>query len=87
MGDTITDRDIFPVITNGSVLGTYMHGIFDSPGFTKKLLELLYAHKQINISIPDFEGAFVHQDKELNKLADVLRESLDWKMIYETMGL
>ena len=87
MGETITDSDIFPVITNGSVLGTYMHGIFDSPGFTKKLLELLYAHKQINISIPDFEGAFVHQDKELNKLADVLRESLDWKMIYETIGL
>ncbi len=87
MGETYSDREIFPVITEGTVLGTYIHGIFDSPEFTGKLIKTLLKRKGLDSNIPDLEPASVHQDKELNRLADVLRESLDWKLIYEAIGI
>ena len=87
MGETFAERAIFPVITEGNVLGTYMHGIFDTADFTKALLKIIYEKRGINAEIPEVEAAAVHQDKELDKLADVLRDSLDWKLIYSAIGI
>ena len=75
------------VITFENVLGTYIHGLFDEPEFTGKLLEILYNKKGIFEKIPEIEPAGVHQDKELNRLADCLRKSLDWKLIYDAIGI
>ncbi len=87
MGETYSDKQIFPVITKESVLGTYMHGIFDSPKFTGKLIKILLERKGLDTNIPEIEPADVHQEKELNRLADVLRESLNWKLIYEAINI
>ena len=76
-----------PVISCGSVLGTYIHGIFDSPEFTSQLLKLIYDRKGIKKDVPEIEAASVHQEKELNRLADVLRQNLDFEMIYRVIGL
>ena len=75
------------VIADENVLGTYIHGLFDEPDFTGKLLGILYDKKGIKEKVPEIEPAKVHQDKELNKLADMLRESLDWKLIYDAIGI
>jgi adenosylcobyric acid synthase len=75
------------VISNGPVLGTYIHGIFDSPEFTTRLIKLIYARKGLNKEVPKIEAASVHQEKELNRLADVLRQNLDLEMIYRVIGL
>ncbi len=87
MGESTADTDTFPVIANENVLGTYIHGIFDSADLTQALLKLVYDKKGITEPVPEIEGAFVHQEKELNKLADVLRQSLDWEMIYRIIGI
>ena len=87
MGETIAEREIFPVITEGNVLGTYIHGIFDSPEFTGKLLEILRKRRGIVSKLPQIDSAQVRQDMELNRLADVLRESLDWDLIYRVIGI
>jgi adenosylcobyric acid synthase len=80
------ENDNSPVITNNSVLGTYIHGIFDSPEFTEGLLRILYDKKGIKKEVPTIESAAVHQEKELNRLADVLRQSLDWELIYKIIN-
>nr|MCR5657153.1 cobyric acid synthase [Butyrivibrio sp.] len=79
--------DSSPVITKGSVFGTYLHGIFDTPEFTRKLMNILYDRR--GLSMPDLiiESATEHRDKEFDKLADILRESLDWKLIYKIIGI
>lgn len=87
MGETISDQDIFPVIASENNLGTYIHGIFDSPEFTQKLFEILYDKKGLKKAIPVMESASVIRERELEKLADVLRENLDFELIYEAIGL
>ena len=75
------------VITNGNVLGSYVHGIFDSKEFAGRLLEI--AGKRKNLPKRDYtlESKSDIQERELDKLADALRESLDWKLIYNAIGL
>ncbi len=87
MGESTGNRDTFPVITEGSVLGTYIHGIFDTAEVTRALLQIIYDKKGIKEPVPEIEDAFLHQEKELNKLADVLRQSLDWELIYRAIGI
>ena len=87
MGESTSDHDIFPVLARGAVLGTYIHGIFDSPEFTRKLMGILCEKKGINFILPEIEPAAVTREKELDKLADVLRENLDFDLIYEAIGL
>ncbi len=87
MGESISDQDIFPVLTKGAVLGSYMHGIFDSPEFTSKLLRLLYERKGISGFALEIQSPRSIQDRELDKLADVLRENLDFELIYKAIGI
>ena len=87
MGESVSDEDIFPVLTKGAVLGTYMHGIFDSPDFTSKLLGLLYEKKGFGGKVPEIQSPRLIQDRELDKLADVLRENLDFELIYRAIGI
>lgn len=89
MGSSITDGSNDHkecVITKGTVLGTYIHGIFDTPSFTQKLIKLLYEKNGIDKDAPAIEALAVTQDRELDRLADVLRQSLDFEFIYRVIG-
>ncbi len=79
------DRD-YPVVAKENVLGTYLHGIFDTTEFTEKLIELLFERKKIKAPGIHIESAASIQNRELDKLADVLLEHLDWKLIKEAIG-
>lgn len=90
MGSSILDDSIDHedcVITRNNVLGTYIHGIFDTPSFTQKLIKLLYEKNGIDRDIPVIEELSVTQDRELDRLADVLRQSLDFEFIYRVIGV
>lgn len=90
---------------SGSVLGTYLHGIFDEPVFRKALIAFLRDRKGTAVLQKD-AGLFWSavnsdiiaagknplsarqmQDRQLDILANVLRESLDWKLIYKAIGI
>ena len=79
--------DSNPIITSGCVLGTYLHGIFDTPEFTRKLMKILYDRRGKVMPELTIESASEHRNKEFDKLADILRGSLDWKLIYKAIGL
>ena len=63
----------------GNVIGTYLHGLFDSREFTEKLLQLVSGRK---FNVPDLKA---YKESQYDKLADVIREGLDMKLIYEIL--
>ncbi|OPJ63059.1 cobyric acid synthase [Clostridium oryzae] len=69
----------------GNVIGTYIHGILDSPNLRNMLLNKIRKQKGMALEIsPVYETV---RDRELDKLADIVRESLDIKSIYAFMGI
>ncbi|MDT8717354.1 cobyric acid synthase [Clostridium sp. 19966] len=67
------------------VFGTYIHGILDSTEFREYLLNKIRAEKALpERKSPVYEG---FREEELNKLAGIVRNSLDMGSIYKIMGL
>jgi len=71
---------------NGNVFGTYIHGIFDDIQFTRNFLNIIRREKgldDVESQVKNFEE---FKENEYNKLATVLRETLDMDKIYEILG-
>ena len=71
----------------GNVFGTYIHGIFDDIQFTRNFLNIIRREKgldDVESQVRDFEE---FKDKEYNKLATVLRASLDMDKMYKIIGV
>ncbi|WP_346916837.1 cobyric acid synthase [Clostridium sp.] len=69
----------------GNVMGTYIHGVFDGVEFRQHIINELRRNKGIEekVSMP-----YEHlREKELDKLADLVRSSIDMDKIYKIMGL
>ena len=68
----------------GSVLGTYIHGLFHNSELRGAMLQELARRK--GVSLPD-ATAGVDLDREYDKLADWVRSSLDMDLVYRLSGL
>ncbi|MBP3040999.1 cobyric acid synthase [Bacillaceae bacterium Marseille-Q3522] len=67
-----------------TIFGTYIHGILDSTAFREYLLNKIRTQKSLPLrKSPVYEG---FREEELNKLAGIVRESLDIDKLYEIMG-
>ncbi|TNV19044.1 cobyric acid synthase [Buttiauxella sp. B2] len=69
----------------GRVLGTYLHGLFDSAEFTRGLLDSLRQRKGLNVwegEVFDYQN---HKNQQFDILADAMREHIDIKRIYQIM--
>ncbi len=69
---------------DGSVLGSYLHGIFDTPGFAEMMMRQIMEKKGMDFEHWNFDLA-AHKEQEYDKLADLVRRSLDMKKIYEIL--
>lgn len=69
---------------SGSVLGTYLHGLFDSPQLVERLIQLLMEEKGLHWdgALPK-ESLWDYKQRQYDKLAQTLRESLNLEKIYE----
>lgn len=64
---------------------TYLHGIFDDDTYRREFINRLRVKKGLQ---PLHELQYVYDiESSLNRLADVVRESVDMKQIYTIMGL
>lgn len=69
------------------VFGTYIHGLFDEDEFREAFLKMLCErkgisyHKEVSLSYREYK------ERQYDKLADILRNSLDMDRIYEIMGM
>ena len=79
---SVTGEDNFALICKGNIIGTYIHGLFNSPKFTRKFLNKLRSKKGL-APILDYVNMETHQETELKKLAKLMRINLDLKKIYE----
>jgi len=70
---------------DGLVMGTYIHGIFDNDGFRRAVVNALRQRKGLT---PLAAGMSTRQRKEAayDRLADVVRGSLDMELIYRILG-
>jgi adenosylcobyric acid synthase len=72
--------------TNGSVMGSYIHGIFDGDGIAQTIVECLLNKKGLdasNISRISFKE---YKEQQYDKLAEAIRNSVDIAMIYKILN-
>jgi cobyric acid synthase CobQ/L-threonine-O-3-phosphate decarboxylase len=72
-------------LADGHVWGSYLHGIFDADDFRRWFIDRLRSSRNMKplgkvVAPYDLEPAF-------NKIADIVRESLDINRIYRLLGL
>ena len=86
----ITERSGSPIDSpdgaidaDGLTLGTYMHGLFHNHSLRHALLTNLARRK--GIVLP--QGAILDMDAEYDKLAQLVRQSVDIDAIYEMTGI
>ena len=68
---------------DGITLGTYMHGLFHNHSLRHALLTNLAKRKGIGLP----QGAILDLDAEYDKLADLVRESVDMNTVYAMVGM
>ena len=84
---TFTEHDGAAVSSEkGTVIGTYLHGVFDSDEFRTALLDYLAAAKGVvrNEETLSYEA---FREQQMDLLADILRGSLDMEEIYRILEL
>lgn len=69
----------------GNVMGTYIHGIFDGISFREALMNKLRINKGLDLKKSGRYEAL--RERELDKLADIVRKSLDMNKIYDIIGI
>lgn len=65
----------------GTIIGTYIHGIFENNEFRNKFINYLRRRKNIK----EKDAVCFDRDLQYNKLAELLRNSLDMPKIYEIL--
>ena len=71
---------------NRNIFGTYIHGIFDNDHFVEALLHGLAKKNNKNITFDKIDIG-VYKDREYEKLADLLEESLDLNALFSILNL
>ena len=74
-----------PLISSGSVYGSYVHGIFDAPGIADAVLTALCQSRGID---PAALGSFdlrEYKERQYDLLADTIRTGLDMDFVYRVL--
>ena len=72
---------------DGRVLGTYIHGLFNSHALRRALLEQIADWKGVALPPLSDTGGQLSRDAEYDKLAETVRNSLDMDLLYQISGL
>lgn len=70
----------------GTVFGSYLHGLFDSDGAAFAIVSKICEKKGISLEKNDF-NLHDYKEAEYDKLADLVRSSLDMEKIYKILDL
>lgn len=70
---------------SGNVYGCYVHGVFDHPQAAKAFITCLLTEKGIDPETVQEIDLANHKEEQYDRLADILRESLDMDAIYRIM--
>ena len=70
---------------SGRVLGTYLHGLFDSAPLLQALVSLLLREKGLEGGLPEPEDLRTYKERQYDRLAAALRASLDMEAVYRIL--
>ncbi len=70
--------------STGTVMGTYIHGIFDNDEYRRGILNALRKSKELS-ALPIGESTAARKQASYDRLAAVVRESLDMELVYSMM--
>ena len=84
--DTKSDSQRVLGLINKKCFGTYLHGIFDNEEFTRNLLNKVAEKKGVELK-EDFVSTEDYKKREYDKLADLVRNSLDMEKLYKILDL
>lgn len=71
----------------GNCYGAYVHGVFDGPGIAMTLIACLAEKKGLTMDEVKTVDYASYKQQQYDKLAGLLRQSLDMDSIYRMMGL
>ena len=66
----------------GNVLGTYLHGIFDTGVFWRAVTDHIRAEKGLGTNDGEILTMSEFKNREFNRLADIVRTNLDMEAVY-----
>lgn len=75
------------VAESGEVWGTYFHGLFDNDGLRRAWINRLRNNKGLPAVDGPLLSAVARREKAFIRLAEAVRESLDWAAVRELAGL
>ena len=75
-----------PVMEQGSVYGSYVHGIFDVPGIADTILQAICKEKEIDFAALGTFDMRAYKERQYDILADAVRSGLDMELVYRVLN-
>lgn len=82
LGQSKTD---VPVVQNGNVYGSYIHGIFDEDGIAERMVRALCERRGIAFDESAVFDAHAYRQAQYDLLAETVRKALDMELIYRIL--
>ena len=83
----LNGRDQIDGVTNpqGNVIGSYLHGIFDTGAFWRALVNRIRLQKGLDASNAEILTIQQFRDREFDRLAAIVRQNLDMDSVYRIL--
>ena len=81
-----SDEALPPLVGNGNVYGSYVHGVFDAPGICDTILKALCEKKGIDFSALGTFDMTEYKERQYDLLADTVRSNLDMDLVYRVLN-
>ena len=81
-----SQQKLAPLVSQGNVYGSYIHGIFDGEGIAQAVIRDLAAKKGIDLGKLDVFDPERYKQEQYDKLADAVRGGLDMEFIYKVLN-
>ena len=75
-----------PVVGNGSVYGSYIHGIFDAPGVADAMIKALCRKRGLSLQTLESDDPAAYKQRQYDTLAQAVREGLDMELVYRILN-
>ena len=81
-----SEAEMLALAGAGNVYGSYVHGIFDTPGISDTILKAVCTKKGIDFNALDTFDVSEYKERQYDMLADAVRNGLDMDFVYRVLN-
>ena len=74
-----------PVMQQGNIYGSYIHGLFDENGIAECIVRALYEKRGLSFDRNAVFDVHAYREAQYDKLAETVRNALDMRLIYRIL--